>query len=361
MELEDQDGGGWSQVVEWLGGSEALEASARSHKAFVRPRGVKTATDLLRLAMLYGPGGHSLRVCAAMAAAQSMAEVSDVALLKRFRASADWLEALCGEAIQRLSARLSVCATGRPVRLVDGSRLEGPGQRCWRLHLCYDVNGSRPVQAAITTMAEGERIDRFDTEAGEVLLADRAYPQPDGLARVRSAGGDVLVRLTWNSLRLVDADNAPLDWMALFEAANTQGVIDRPVRLTKARGAFAPLDLRLVVLKKPPEAAAKAREAARKASRKDQRRRIDPRTLAAADHLILLTSLPPEELAADKIGALYRMRWQIELAFKRLKSLLHIDRLPAKDPDLARAWLHANLLFALTIDYAHDEAGAFPP
>lgn len=361
MELEDQDGGGWSQVVEWLGGSEALEASARSHKAFVRPRGVKSATDLLRLAMLYGPGGHSLRVCAAMAAAQSMAEVSDVALLKRFRASADWLEALCGEAIQRLSARLSVCATGRPVRLVDGSRLEGPGQRCWRLHLCYDVNGSRPVQAAITTMAEGERIDRFDTEAGEVLLADRAYPQPDGLARVRSAGGDVLVRLTWNSLRLVDADNAPLDWMALFEAANTQGVIDRPVRLTKARGAFAPLDLRLVVLKKPPEAAAKAREAARKASRKDQRRRIDPRTLAAADHLILLTSLPPEELAADKIGALYRMRWQIELAFKRLKSLLHIDRLPAKDPDLARAWLHANLLFALTIDYAHDEAGAFPP
>lgn len=329
MELEDQDGDGWSQVVEWLGGREALDASARSHKAFVRPRGVKTATDLLRLAMLYGPGGKSLRICAGMAAAQGIAEISDVALMKRFRASADWLEALCGEAIQRLSSRLSAGATGRAVRLIDGSRLEGPGRRCWRLHLCYDVNGGRPVQAAITTMAEGERIDRFDTAAGEVLLADRAYPQPDGLARILKAGGDVLVRLTWNSVRLVEADDRPLDWMGLFEAANAQGVIDRPVRLTKARGEFPPLDLRLVVMKKPPEAAAKARDAARKASRKDQRRRIDPRTLAAADHLILLTSLPPDEIDAAKIGALYRVRWQIELAFKRLKSLLHIDRLPA--------------------------------
>jgi IS4 transposase len=44
------------------------------------------------------------------------------------------------------------------------------------------------------------------------------------------------------------------------------------------------------------------------------------------------------------------MRWQIELAFKRLKSLLNIDRLPAKNPHLARAWLNAHLLLALLID-----------
>ncbi len=105
-----------------------------------------------------------------------------------------------------------------------------PGNGVGVCTLCSDVNSNRPVQAAITTMAAGERIDRFDTEAGEVLLADRAYPQPDGLARLRKAGGDVLVRLTWNSLRLVEADDAPLDWMGLFEAANAHGVIDRPVR-----------------------------------------------------------------------------------------------------------------------------------
>jgi Transposase DDE domain len=61
------------------------------------------------------------------------------------------------------------------------------------------------------------------------------------------------------------------------------------------------------------------------------------------------------------LGALYRLRWQIELAFKRLKSLLRIDRLPAKGDALASTWLHAHLLFALLIDAAAVEMGDFPP
>src|ERR1700760_2927608 len=75
---------------------------------------------------------------------------------------------------------------------------------------------------------------------------------------------------------------------------------------------------------KRAEAAAAARQPAERASRKDQRKRVDPRTLACADHLILLTSLPPARFTVAQLGALYRLRWQIELLFKRLKSLLHL-------------------------------------
>ena len=64
---------------------------------------------------------------------------------------------------------------------------------------------------------------------------------------------------------------------------------------------------------------------------------------------------------ARQLGALYRLRWQIELLFKRLKSLLHLDRLPAKDPALARAWLHAHLLIALLVEACIADEGAFPP
>src|SRR3546814_4177071 len=66
--------------------------------------------------------------------------------------------------------------------------------------------------------------------------------------------------------------------------------------------------------------------------------------------MMLLTTLPAETADPDRVLALYRLRWQIELAFKRLKSLLHIDRLTAKDPRLARCWLAANLVAALLID-----------
>ena len=85
------------------------------------------------------------------------------------------------------------------------------------------------------------------------------------------------------------------------------------------------------------------------------------RTLACADHIMLLTSLPARTHTLQLIGALYRLRWQIELAFKRMKSLLHMDRLPAKGADLASAWLHANLLIALMAEQTIAQCGGFPP
>ena len=73
-------------------------------------------------------------------------------------------------------------------------------------------------------------------------------------------------------------------------------------------------------------------------------RKTHPMSLVAADYLVLLTMLDAEDYPADRVIALYRMRWQIELAFKRLKSLIGVDKLPARDPALARAWLAAHLI-----------------
>jgi len=173
-------------------------------------------------------------------------------------------------------------------------------------------------------------------------------------------GADALVRLSWNSLQLTDLDGVPIDWMDLFGQAGVNGSLDLPVLMHKAHSQFEPVRLRLVLIKKPPAAAAKARAKARRASQKNQNR-IDPRTLAAADYMILLTSLSREEFSADQIGALYRLRWQVELAIKRLKSILHIDRLPAKSADLARAWLYAHLLFALVLEETAAELEPFSP
>jgi DDE family transposase len=361
MEHARFDSAEWPALVLRLGGAEALAASAREHAAFQRARGVKSATDVLRLALMYGPGGLPLRVLAAAAAEMGIADVSDVALLNRIRGAADRLEALCGEALARAARIHATTRPDRPISIIDGSRINGPGAAAWRLHLCYDPHGGRVLAAAITTTREGERLDRLPVTAGEIRLGDRGFPQPNGLKNTREAEADVLVRVTWNSLRLTDSDDCPLDWLELCATASAQGSVDLPVRVHKAHGRFAPLDLRLVILPKPPLAAAQARVQARRENRKGGRRRLDPRTLAAADHLILLTSLTPEAFSAARLAALYRVRWQIELAFKRMKSLLHIDRLPAKDPALARAWLHAHLLVALLAEATIEEIEALPP
>lgn len=87
----------------------------------------------------------------------------------------------------------------------------------------------------------------------------------------------------------------------------------------------------------------------------------DATNLEAAEHLMLITTLPETEYPPEKLMQLYRKRWQVELAFKRLKSLIRIDRLPAKEPRLAKAWLNAHLIIAILIDTITPQMRDSPP
>ncbi|WP_347349887.1 transposase, partial [Mesorhizobium captivum] len=73
--------------------------------------------------------------------------------------------------------------------------------------------------------------------------------------------------------------------------------------------------------------------------------------------MLLLTSLPSNIFPPVDVLALYRFRWQLELAFKRMKSLTGLDALAAKKPELARAWIYARLIIFLI---AERSAGQVP-
>ena len=63
--------------------------------------------------------------------------------------------------------------------------------------------------------------------------------------------------------------------------------------------------------------------------------------------MIVLTTVPPEELAAEVILDLYRVRWQVELVIKRYKSLLAAAEMRAKaGSPLAVVYLLGKLLLA---------------
>lgn len=345
-------------LVARLGGAEALEASARLHGAFQRARKIKSAVDLLGLLMSYAPGGRSLRVTAAEAAARDIAELCDVSLLERFQRCGPWLMALCSELLARGAAPIAGFE-GR-VRLIDGSLIKGPGKSRWRLHLCYDAGAERMADLALTTMKQGEKLERVRLQPGEIAIFDRGYPHADSLRKVRQDGNELLGRVTWNSLNMRDGENRPLDWPKLLAQAAREGSVDIAVTVHKPRGRFEPLPLRLVILPKPADAATSARKKAAKTASKNQHH-VDPRTLQAAECMILITSLDAAAFPPQRLADLYRVRWQIELAIKRLKSILHIDRLPAKDPDLARTWIAAHLLLALLIDDVTAKLAESPP
>lgn len=108
--------------------------------------------------------------------------------------------------------------------------------------------------------------------------------------------------------------------------------------------------------------AARATQAGhRRRSRKQQRSPPQPLTARSSGYLMLLTSLPATVGTAEVLAA-YRLRWQVELAFKRLKGLIGFDRLAARNDRLARSWLLAHLSLARLIDEAaRDHLPDSPP
>lgn len=340
----------WQLVVDRLGGAQALEDGARESGAFLRPRKIRSAEDLLRFTLAYCLTENGLRLTAAWGAAMGLADLSNVALLGRLRNMGQWLTLLVG---QVLGAGRPAAAEGRLVRIIDATTVPKAGKRprgtnrVWRLHSVLEIPAERFGFLELTDERGGERLDRAPVVRGEIRIGDRVYAQADQMADVIGRGGDVLVRSGWRSLGWLDETGQRLNVIATLKAAEAEGMLDRRVLIhCKSQ---SPLEMRLVALRKSDEAAEISRQKAIKAASKGGKK-PSRQTLYAAGWMILVTSLDAKEFSSDDIADLYRIRWRIELAFKRLKSLIGLKKPPGKDTRLARPWLLAHLLIVLLIE-----------
>lgn len=342
----------WSEVLSRLPSEVDLDTTAREHGALRRSRCIRDGQRLLRLALLYGPGGASLRGAAAWAAQVGVGNLSDVAVLKRLRGAGAWLEHLVGAL---MSARVGDFANHRPLRLADGSVITGPGGADWRLHTIFDPVAGCLTHLELTDTKGAETLKRGAVTPDEIRIADRNYARPADLRHIVEGGGDFIVRTGWTSLALRTPGGVEFDLFGTMKgiSEDNPGDVDLIIKDQKGR---PDVPARLIILRKPEEAAERERRRVRRRASKTGKK-MDPRTLAAADYKLIVTSLSRAEYDATRIAALYRLRWQIEIAFKRLKSILRIDRLPAKDPGLARSWITTHLILALLIE---DIAGEFP-
>src|ERR1700738_2133924 len=347
----------WPEVCARLPAGFDVEATARLRGAFTRAREIKNAETLLRLALAYGGLGMSLRETCAWADAGGIASLSDPSLLDRLCKAAPWL----GDILAALIAEQAKVSAGRwagyRLRALDGTSICQPGadRTTWRLHVGYDLATGQVDQLELTDLHGAENLQRLCYRPGDIVLADRYYARPRDLRPVMEAGADFIVRTGWNSLRLLQANGEPFDLFAALAAqAEQEGEVQ--VRIHEGTATALPLMLRLVIRRKDPEQA----QAEQKRLLKDAKKRgkqPDPRSLEAAKYILLLTSLPAGAFPTADILALYRFRWQIELAFKRMKSLAGLAQLPAKKPELAQAWIYAKLIVVLL---AEQIAGQVP-
>ena len=349
----------WPYLLSLLPADVDLEESVRRCGALTRRRGVDSAEALLRLVFACALCGMPLRHTAAWARVSGVASVSNVALLKRLRKSADWLGYLLSRKLAERAPPPVLSAGGLRVRLVDATCICHPGATGtnWRVHLGYDLKRGCIDQIELTDATGGQTLTRFSVSAGELLVGDRGYAHRSGLHSVARSGGIFVIRHNWHIIPL-GGDFRLFEWLRGLPDAVAQ---DAAVEITADRRRKLPaLAIRLAALRKSEAAAEQSRrKIMREASKKGKQ--PDPRTLEAAGYIVLITNDIEGRLNAAELLGLYRFRWQVELAFKRLKGLLHLGDLPTKDPPTARTYLYAKLLGALLLDDLTERFLDFSP
>jgi hypothetical protein len=349
QELEKWAEPSWTKAMGELG--QGMEEQARESKALVRERKVKGAMILLRLVLAYAVADWSLRLVGIWATIQEIANVSDVALLYRFCRCGSWLGMLIVRVLQQRNQSLSQLG-GVRVRLIDATVISKPGSRGtdYRAHLSLDLGKMCINGVELTDAHSGETLARFSMQANEIWVGDQGYATAKGLGAILARAGRLVIRTNWQNLRLLNELGQRLkvlEWIQTLSGISTCRVV-----VPTPQGNFP---MRLIACPLSPDEAEQARQRVTKRAHKDGKR-PNPNTLLAAGCILLLTNLPAETWEPARILWLYRLRWQIELQFKRLKSLLHFDHLRAQEPRLVQTYLLAKLLAALLLDRLVQQA-----
>lgn len=331
----------WPQVLALLPAD--LEESARSAKALQRRREIRTAADLLRVILLYAVGDLSLRLTALWATLLGVGGLSHVALRERLQKARGWVGQLLATSLLGLTL-LPTPPAGR-LRLVDATSISLPGSTGtdWRVHLGFDLGALSLDTITLTDVHGGESLGRFAPHEDEILVADRGYAQSPGVATTLATGGGLVLRCGWRSLAFRDAADQPWDLLGWLQRVPHTGPAEAAIGV-HVQGHTYPVRLLACRL------SAQAAEAARRRVRQRARRKGQtPQrgTFVAAGFLFVLSNLPAAAWPAATVLALYRIRWQVEVAIKRLKSIWQLDQVRAQEPQLVQTYLLGKLLGAV--------------
>jgi len=338
------------------------EQLGRTSGAVRRLRGFSSLEALLRTLLMHIGGGWSLRETAVEAKLAGIADVSDVTLLNRLRDAEPWLRQLCEHLWKENGVQLQTSFLGRTLRLLDATVVCEPGPigGQWRIHYSLRLPSLECDCFQLTSTAgpgTAERFGRFHFQANELVLADAGYCHPAGIAAVVGQQADVCVRLNPYALPLMNKNDEPFSLLdALAPLRRAGKVAEWPVLVRSGKQTIAG---RICAIRK-------SRQAIKRAQRKldiklQNGKTVSPETRTYAKYVLVFTTLQAQQASAEQVLEAYRLRWQIELTFKRLKSIAQLGHVPKYDDKSSRAWLYGKLFVALLTERLIQRAESFSP
>jgi Transposase DDE domain len=312
----------------------------------IRPQPAQLGTKVtdieqaLRLVLHYA-SGSSLRLTTGIGAAIGVITISSVALHK-------WMKRL-GPYLTVLLSRMVSGAAFAPERWAgfhviagDATTVQRPGSKgtTARVHYALRLADLSARHIEVTDDKGGETARRFRAEPGELWLLDRGYSNPPGIDAIRDRGAHIIVRYNRGTLPVYDARGERIDVAALLQSTTERAQAHERQAVVHFDGKR--IVGRLCWLRLPEDKAVEARERVVRETGDD----CDAETLAAAEFVVVFSTVQ-HELSAAQILDLYRVRWQIELDFKRAKSIRNLDCLPNFLPETICSWICAKLILQL--------------
>lgn len=344
----------WRALSQYL--PDNLDEMARQHKAmaFQSHSRIDSASTLVHLVCLWAIGSFSLKTCAAFAEATGLGSISAVAWRKRFMRMRSFLESLLDHLISSVEdtskARAELFARWQVIA-VDGTHVP-VGTNSIRMHWALDLANNKIHQLLFDPDRPnwGETFRNFSPGNAQLWIADRIYCTAVGLQHLVERGAEAIVRYNRN-LTIFDGPekNKVLDPLELAASVVNGAVRDLSVWVGTKNGTVIPARLVITRLSK----SARKRQIAQLVSSKIK---VTGYSRKLAGYLLVLTTVDKQQMTGEQVLSLYRLRWQIELRFKRAKSLMGLVENRCKTAETAVVWLLAHLVGQLLLDHAQRDA-----
>jgi len=314
----------------------------------------------LRIMLMHLACGYSFRMTAAQAKSNKLIDVTDVTLFHHFEKCKEFFE-WCNEQLLKDNRRNfhDLFSSGRTWKAVDGTVVKEQGctGSLYRVHYSVYLDTLSADQFLITNSKIGESLARFQVTPGDVIVADRGFSKAPGIFHVTENGGDVLCRYAPSYLKLKTPNNKPLQLKTMLESLREGEIGDQEVSFEHEEKVVAG---RICAVKRQQASIEVERKhIIRSAQLKG--RKPSEETLFWCNYLLVFTTLKQSEISAQNVLRAYRLRWQIEVVFKRLKSLLELGQLHKHNDNSIKTFLAGKLLIALLIEKMISQAEDFSP
>ena len=336
---------------------------ASSTNALKGLRKDKAAENYMRTLLMHIGCGYSLRETVTRAKLSNLADISDVALVKRLRKAKDWLHSICVALFEEQGISINKSSDFQ-ARLFDATNVKEPGKTgsLWRIHYSVQLPSLTCDFFKVTATkgrGTGESFFQYSIKKDDYIIADRGYSTASGIHHVVSKKAYVIVRVNTQSLPILNLKYQKFSLLKNVQAIKKAGTV-RSWNVLIPGGSGKNVRGRICAIRKSNEAIKIAHEKLRRNAQK-KRRAIQPQTLEYAKYVIIFTNYPDDCFSDNEVLEWYRIRWQVELVFKRFKSIAQLGHLPKHSDDSSKAWLYGKLFVALLTNKIVDYAASVSP